>query len=73
MNDHHNPKLRKPLGVIALLLLIAIYAVVAVTLASPLRHLHALAQLPVWIVLGVLWIPIAMPIVRWIETGKLRR
>jgi hypothetical protein len=35
--------------------------------------LHALLQLPVWLLLGIAWIFPMMPLVRWIETGRLRK
>ena len=47
------PSLRKPFGVLLLILLIAIYALVAVAVADPVARLPVLVQLPIWIVLGI--------------------
>ena len=67
------PSRRKPFGVLLLIVLIAIYAVLAVAVAEPVTRLHVLLQLPIWIVLGIAWVFPARPLVRWIETGRFRK
>ena len=67
------PSLRKPFGVLLLIVLIAVYAAVAVAVAEPGTRLHVLLQLPVWILLGIAWVFPARPLVRWIETGRFRK
>ena len=67
------PSLRKPFGVLLLIVLIAIYALVAVAVADPVTRLPVLVQLPIWIVLGIAWVFPARPLVRWIETGRFRK
>ncbi|MGB3723431.1 MAG: DUF2842 domain-containing protein [Pacificimonas sp.] len=64
------PKLRKPLGVLLVIVLIAIYVLVAGALSDPILTLPVLAQVPIWIALGVVWIFPLKPLVRWIETGR---
>jgi O-antigen/teichoic acid export membrane protein len=54
-------------------LFLALYAVIVATIAAPILKLHALLQLPVWLLLGIAWIFPMMPLVRWIETGRLRK
>ena len=56
-----------------MILLLAVYAGVAVMIAAPVAGLPALVQLPVWIILGIAWVPAAIPLARWIETGRFRR
>lgn len=67
------PSLRKPFGVLLLIVLLALYAVLAVAIAAPVTRLPALLQLPVWIVLGIAWVFPARPLIRWIEIGRFRK
>lgn len=67
------PSLRRPLGILGLLLFLFAYAGLVVELATPLAGLHPLLQLPVWLVLGVAWVIPFRPVLVWIETGRLRR
>lgn len=64
------PQIRKPLGVLLVILLLAIYVLVAARLADPILRLPVLAQVPLWIALGVVWIFPMKPLIRWIETGQ---
>jgi hypothetical protein len=59
--------------VLLLIVLIAVYALVAVAVADSVSRLHVLVQLPIWIVLGIAWVFPARPLVRWIETGRFRK
>lgn len=67
-----NPNLRAPLGILALLFLILVYALFAVWLFEPVTALHPLLQLPIWIMLGVAWVFPARPLIVWIVTGNWR-
>lgn len=76
MNDTpHQPSWRKPAGAFLILALIVLWAAL-VLLASPwIERLPALAQAPVYIVLGLAWIW-ALPLRRllvWMETGRWRQ
>ncbi|MBB5279872.1 DUF2842 domain-containing protein [Pacificimonas flava] len=64
------PKLRKPLGVLAMIAIITAYVVIVAGLADPVTRLPVLVQTPIWIVLGVAWIFPLKPLVRWIEIGR---
>ncbi len=66
------PTLRAPLGVLLLLLLLFVYAMVAVRLLEPVSRLPALVQFPVWLLLGIGWIFPARPLTVWIATGRWR-
>lgn len=64
--------LRRPLGVLGILLFICIYVLVAVALFEPVAALHPLLQAPIWLVLGIAWVFPLRPVLRWIETGETR-
>lgn len=66
------PHIRRPLGIIALVIGIFAYALFAVWLFEPVASLHPLLQLPVWAFLGVAWVLPLKPVMIWIETGKWR-
>lgn len=66
------PSLRRPLGILGLLLFLCLYALAAVALAEPVTRLNPLVQLPVWIVLGLAWVIPCRPVLLWIETGRFR-
>mgnify|MGYP003409628656 FL=1 len=67
------PTWRIPAGVLALVAVLAAYGLaVAAYLAPLMADWHALAQLPVYIVLGVVWLWI-LPVrrfLKWMETGR---
>ena len=66
------PTWRIPAGVLALCLVLAAYGLLIAHLVSPLiGNWPALAQLPVYVVLGIAWLWL-MPVkrfIRWMETG----
>jgi hypothetical protein len=64
--------LRRPLGVLGILLFIFVYVLVAVALFEPVARLHPLLQAPIWLVLGIAWIFPLRPVLTWIETGQMR-
>lgn len=66
------PSLRRPLGIIGLLLFLFAYVLAAVALAEPVATLHPLLQLPVWLILGLAWVIPVRPVLYWIETGRFR-
>ena len=66
------PSVRRPLGVLLLLLGILAYVLLAVWLFEPVASLHPLLQLPIWVVLGIGWVIPARPLLVWIETGRWR-
>lgn len=64
------PTLRKPFGVLAIIAGITAYSVLVATAAPLIGGWHALAQTPVYLVLGIIWILPLKPLLRWMETGK---
>ncbi|HWW65802.1 MAG TPA: DUF2842 domain-containing protein [Sphingomonadaceae bacterium] len=67
-----NPSWRKPVGMALILLLILIWAVLVASFAGPIGRLPALAQAPIYILLGIIWIMPLKPLLRWMETGRWR-
>lgn len=67
------PSGRKPAGVLLLVAGIAAYAGAVALLAPVIGAMPRLAQLPVYAILGVLWILPLGPLLRWMETGRWRR
>lgn len=67
------PTWRIPVGILGLCAALLVYGLLIANLVAPLiAGWHALAQLPVYIVLGVVWL---MPLKRflfWMEHGRLR-
>ena len=71
----YKPSWRKPVGMFAILTLIALWAVLVGSLSRPIGHLPMILQVPVYLFLGLVWIWI-LPLRRllaWMETGRWRR
>lgn len=67
------PTLRIPLGILGLLIALLVYGgLIARYLAPLIQHWPALAQTPVYIVLGVVWLLPLRGFVLWMETGRWR-
>ena len=68
---HHQPSWRKPVGMLAIVALILLRAVLVGSLSGWIGSLPVWAQVPVYVVLGVVWIwllPLKQ-LMRWMETG----
>ena len=66
------PSWRKPFGILALLVGLALYAVLAVTLLAPVARWPILAQMLVYLVVGTIWILPLGRFLQWMETGRFR-
>lgn len=66
------PSWRKPFGILALLVALALYAVLAVTLLAPVARWPILAQMLVYLVVGTIWILPLGRFLQWMETGRFR-
>ncbi|SFF99731.1 Protein of unknown function [Novosphingobium sp. CF614] len=65
------PTWRIPIGVLALVLVLALYGIAIASLLPPLIGAwNALAQTPVYVVLGVVWILPLRRFLIWMETGR---
>lgn len=67
----NQPTLRIPLGILALLTVLLVYAVAVARFVAPLMAgWPSLAQLPVYVVLGVVWLLPLKRFLVWMETGR---
>ena len=67
------PTLRIPLGILALLVALAVYAlVVARYIPALIAGWPALAQALVYLVLGIVWLLPLKRFLVWMETGSFR-
>ena len=64
------PTLRIPLGIIALLVVIAIYAILVANASDYIGQLHILLQTVIYLILGVIWLLPLRRFLIWMETGK---
>lgn len=65
--------IRKPLGGLAIIAALAVYAWGAASLSATFGRLPILAQAALYLVVGVAWVPMLMPLVRFIETGRFTK
>ena len=66
------PSWRKPAGILAILLLIAVWAFIVATVAEWLPPLPWPVRALFFIAAGIVWILPLKPLLRWIELGKWR-
>ena len=72
---HYEPSWRKPAGMFMILALILLWAVLVGSLSGLIGQLSMIAQVPVYIFLGLIWIWV-LPLKRllaWMETGRWGR
>lgn len=66
------PSWRKPAGALAIIFLVLVWIVAVATFSAEIGALPILVQLPLYLVLGILWIAPLKPLLRWMETGRWR-
>jgi hypothetical protein len=65
------PTIRIPLGILGLFVALLVYGLLVARLIAPwIENWHALAQTPVYIVLGVVWLLPLKRFLIWMETGR---
>lgn len=64
---------RKPFGAIALIIGITLYVALVGLASGYVGGWPILAQAVLYFVLGLAWVPLFMPLVRWIETGRFTK
>ena len=64
------PTLRIPLGILALLAALTVYIALVVWASQWFGQLPALAQAPIYLVLGVAWLLPLRRFLIWMETGS---
>lgn len=68
------PSWRKPIGMLAILAMIALWCILVVSLSHSVGSWHPLVQAAFYLVAGIAWIWV-LPMRRmlgWMETGKWR-
>jgi hypothetical protein len=66
------PTWRIPVGVLGLVIALAIYGIAVASLVAPLiGNWPALAQAPIYLVLGIVWILPLRRFLIWMETGRI--
>ena len=70
-----NPRARKLAGGAAMLAFVLFYALVAMALADsrPVNEAPELLRTTIYIVLGLAWVLPMMPLIVWMERGRLTR
>lgn len=74
MNPPPTPRWQKPVGMLAILALIAIWCIAVVSLSPWVGRWPELAQLLFYVVTGIVWLWL-LPMrrmLRWMETGRWR-
>ena len=67
-------RLRKFIGTILLLVLVVVWALVAMALAqAPLIREHVIASVAYYVIAGLGWVLPAMPLVRWMSVPGNRK
>lgn len=66
------PSWRKPAGILAILLIIVIWAALVASLAAFVEKWPVLAQGAFYLTAGIAWIAPLKPLLRWMETGRFR-
>ncbi len=66
------PTMRKPVGIFAILAIIAIWAVIVASVSSVIGNWHIAVQSVIYGVAGIIWIAPMRPLMIWMETGRWR-
>ena len=69
----YEPTWRKPAGMLFILLLIAVWAVIVVSVAGWLEGLPWPVLAAYYITAGIIWILPLKPLLQWMETGSFKR
>ena len=67
-----SPSWRKPFGMMLILLLILVWSTIVLAASPFIERLPPLAQAPVYLVAGIIWIVPLKPLLRWMELGRWR-
>ncbi len=66
------PTWRIPAGVLALLAVLLAYAALVAWLSGAIGRLPVVAQLPIYAILGTIWLLPLRRFLIWMETGRMR-
>lgn len=68
-----SPSLRKPLGSLLILVIVALWAALVVATAPWIAALPSLVEAIIYLIAGIIWIVPLRPLLAWMETGRFRR
>ncbi len=66
------PTLRRPAGILLMILYLVVYAGIAARLVTSAGTLAWYVAVPLYAVLGCLWLLPMKPLLQWMETGTWR-
>lgn len=66
------PSWRKPVGALAIIMLIIVWCVLVASLSATVGTWPVLVQLVFYVFTGIVWILPLKPLLRWMETGRWR-
>lgn len=72
MKQIDQPSWRKPVGTLGILAYMAIWAVLVASLSSWVGAWPVLGQSVFYLIAGIIWIFPLRPVLKWMETGRLR-
>jgi hypothetical protein len=64
------PTMRKPVGMMSILLIIAIWSVIIINIADYILMLPLFIQFAFFLIAGIIWIFPVRPILVWMELGR---
>jgi len=70
-----SPRFRKLLGAFVMIAFVLVYALVTMAFADsrPMHEAPAFVQTLLYVVLGLAWVAPMMPLIVWMERGRLTR
>ena len=68
----NRPSWRKPIGIVAILMIIFVWSILVVSQSATIGALPILVQAVIYLVAGIIWIFPVKPILVWMETGRFR-
>jgi hypothetical protein len=72
MDHAMTPTWRKPAGMLAILMLIAVWCIAVASASAYVAAWHWVVQLGFYLFTGMAWIAPLKPLLRWMETGRWR-
>jgi hypothetical protein len=72
MDNDVTPSWRKPVGALAIIGLIAIWALLVTSLSGVVNGWYWLAQMLFYLATGIIWVAPLKPLLLWMETGRWR-
>ena len=69
----NEPSIRKPLGVLFILVIIGLWAIIVASASAWIGALPVAIEAIVYLIAGIAWILPLGPILRWMETGRFSR